>query len=102
LGTTHEAACNACQHTFTLNEGGGYHYNIQRCLACGATQAVPLEPHGPYDLERLVPALAVEPIRWKTRRRCACGGRFAADAPPRCPACRSADVIVGQVIAYYD
>jgi hypothetical protein len=102
MGTVSRAQCRICSHAFELNEGGGYYFDLQRCDACGAAQAVPVEPRGDYDIARLVPASLNKPIRWKTRKRCACGGRFAPNAPPRCPACRSADVLVGRVIAYYD
>jgi hypothetical protein len=102
MGTVSRAQCRICSHAFELNEGGGYYFDLQRCDACGAAQAVPVEPRGDYDIARLVPASLNKPIRWKTRTRCACGGRFAPNAPPRCPACRSADVLVGRVIAYYD
>jgi predicted Zn-ribbon and HTH transcriptional regulator len=33
---------------------------------------------------------------------CKCSGKFAFDALPRCPKCRSTDITEGETIMHYD
>ncbi|MCB0261456.1 MAG: hypothetical protein KDH97_09250 [Calditrichaeota bacterium] len=43
MGRTIGAICNQCDREFTINEGGGFHFDLLRCDRCGRSIGVPRE-----------------------------------------------------------
>lgn len=41
MGRTFGAICNQCNREFTINEGGGFHFELLRCDRCGRSINVP-------------------------------------------------------------
>ncbi len=128
MGMTYQAKCNACGSEFPVDDGGGFSFHMLRCDTCGATKSIGFDKlgdlhlrylkglSGPYcvasaDHDRAVREnFESEPIGReqyhaaveKKFRRCKCGGRYRFDAPPRCPDCRSTDIVEGDVTMCYD
>jgi len=79
-----------------------------RCADCGQARLVSIEDV--FGAEPEAPDASVDPAayeeydgqRWSRREQlvlelagtCDCGGRFASDAPLRCPKCRSTELDV--------
>jgi predicted Zn-ribbon and HTH transcriptional regulator len=84
MGQISQAKCNSCGHEFELGQGGGFMFELLRCDQCGETKSK--ERH--------------EVLRASTK--CACGGKFTKDAPPRCPECKSTDIEEGGATIFYD
>jgi DNA-directed RNA polymerase subunit N (RpoN/RPB10) len=117
MGRAFQAVCKSCQHTFPAEEGGGFSFDLVRCDRCGRAAAVQHEDVWDSFLAMLkgLQTMLPEPdgADWRTypgepitkdeyHRRvaakagaCPCGGRFAHDAPLRCPSCGSESVADG-------
>lgn len=115
MGTVTSQVCRDCRERFMARDGGGFFFDLLHCDTCGANRSVSHEElgdihlgfvkglPGPYALARSrldAEIKATYPGEVLTREqyraaaeatlgRCACGGTFRYDAPPRCPACRS-------------
>ena len=115
MGGSATYTCRACGTYFTVRGGGGFHFDELHCDACGAIRSVGHQELGdihfrfvkglpaPYAVSRRESDARIqrdypgEPLSEEeyhaavegTLERCACGGRFRYDAPPRCPSCRS-------------
>jgi hypothetical protein len=128
MGHSFKATCKECQAHFEADEGGGFFFHLLRCDRCGAGRTIGFEeigePHhqylkglgGPYcvassegdDLVRK--SYPGEPMTEEQYHQaveqqagnCECGGRFAFDAPLRCPQCRSTDIEEGEILIMYD
>ena len=91
------ARCLHCDHTFTVQHGGGFFFHLLRCERCGKTRSVGFDELGELHLHYVKEHLPLEPITEDDYHRgveefagrCCCGARFTFDAPPRCPKCRS-------------
>ncbi len=81
MGYGFGAICKDCGTRFPVNEGAGMTAIPFHCEACGTEKW--------FDHDAGIPlvTLASEP----DALACQCGGRFSADAPARCPECRSAN-----------
>lgn len=79
MGYTYGVICNECDEHFDVNEGSGMVAMPLHCDSCGREWWWEFGPSGPLDEQPDAPP-------------CPCGGRFTADAPPRCPRCRSRDL----------
>jgi len=94
MGHQFEATCDACGHHFTVNEGGGFMFDLLHCDTCGRTRSVSHdEVTGPYQASRHSPA--AEQAYYHALEAhagpCRCGGHFRRSARPRCPQCRSTE-----------
>ena len=76
MGRGYLAICNRCGEKFHVNEGPGMLAMPFRCEQCGREWWWEFGSGGPMGKTAAPP-------------RCDCGGSFSADAPPRCPVCRS-------------
>ena len=76
MGHTYSVICNECGGRFEVSEGSGMIAMPFHCERCGKEWWWEFGPGGPMGKEAEPP-------------RCECGGTFDADAPPRCPECRS-------------
>lgn len=74
MGHCHDAICTICGTRFTVSEGSGMIAMPFHCTRCGREWWWEFGSGGPMDKEA-DPSL------------CECGGRFAPEAPPRCPNC---------------
>lgn len=116
MGSMFGAVCGACGFHFVVHEGGGFTFEILRCDACGRERTIPHskvralheafdapwweEPAGARPKKRVKPARTKAPTPRMTFEEyhaklaefagpCKCGGRFAVEAPIRCPKCKS-------------
>jgi hypothetical protein len=115
MGSASRYICRACGTHFTARHGGGFMFDLLHCDSCGAPKSVSHEElgeihlgfikglSGPYAIARSQMDRRIQaeyPGKPLTRDEyhsaaeatldaCACGGRFAYDAPARCPGCRS-------------
>ena len=96
MGTTLEATCRDCGHSFTYNDGPGFQFALVRCNKCGGEKQVPFDKvgegvsHGDHK--------RVEEFAGK----CMCGGKYKVDAVPRCPKCKSKNFDHGGTLVHYD
>jgi hypothetical protein len=128
MGCTLTAKCLDCGESFTVDDGGGFCFHLLRCDRCGVERSVGFEElglthirylkglSGPYCIasmehdEWVRKNAPVEPLSEGEYHKsieeqagsCRCGGRYALDAPPRCPKCRSARIKQGELVQYYD
>ncbi len=94
MGYQFEATCSACDHRFTVRDGGGEMFELLHCDRCGRDRSVAYAKAG--DARQ---AEMQGPAAWQVHRqaleehagRCRCGGHFRVGAPARCPKCRSTD-----------
>lgn len=115
MGAAAGFICRACGARFMVSEGGGFVFDLLHCDTCGAERHVSHQElgdihfayvkglPGPYAVSRMDldsrikqnypgKALTRDEYRVAAERSlepCGCGGRFAYDAPVRCPQCRS-------------
>lgn len=97
------ADCGKVAHQIDGAMMAGYR---PRCADCGRAQLVPVEDVVEDEAEQTDASAgpggheADGESAWSRRQRrvlelagtCTCGGRFTADAPLRCPSCRSTDL----------
>lgn len=128
MGHTVKIKCLDCDTTTTVDHGGGFFFHLLRCDECGKTKSVNFdevgELHlrylkglpGPYCVassehdEYVQKHAQVEPISEDEYHigveslagKCNCGGKYAFDAPPRCPKCGSTRLEEGEVDIFYD
>ena len=128
MGQQIEAKCMNCGNTFEVSKGGGFVFHLLRCDECGKTKTVSFDEipelhqrylkgsSGPYCIataehDKWIQKNAdVKPISEDEYHKqiesmagsCKCSGKFAFDALPRCPKCRSTDIIEGEPTIYYD
>jgi len=126
MGHVTEATCLDCGAQFTVSAGGGFRFHRLRCDTCGKTVSVGFEELGQLYRRHLESLPLPAGVDSEERNRyiekslayapkpddhvgietildpCSCGGRFAFDAPPHCPQCRSAHIEQGRVVEYYD
>ena len=130
MGSITGQICRVCGTRFSVSEGGGFFFDMLHCDACGEARSVSHQELGdvhlryvkglgmPYAVARAEMDRAIqrdypgEPLSREEYRAavevaqapCRCGGRFAYDAPPRCPTSRSTreqwdpDETVGQML----
>ena len=105
--------CGTCSERFSVSSGGGFFFDMLHCDRCGRPQSVAHRDLGdihlrfvkgletPYAVARAAMDRDIqanypgEPIgraeyhglAEATLDACPCGGRFAYDAPARCPGC---------------
>jgi len=86
--------CRGCGHTFRAREGGGFVFDLYRCVDCDSTKSIVTRshPHG----ERTTPTEKQIGI---CRR---CGGELRNNLRPMCRKCRSRDVEIGDTLMCYD
>lgn len=115
MGSTSGYICRTCGARFTINDGGGFFFDLLHCDTCGKAKSVGHEElgaihlgyvkglPGPYavnrsEMDRRVQhEYAGEPLSEAayhaaaeaTLEPCTCGGRFRYDAVARCFECRS-------------
>ncbi len=115
MGCSTEAKCLDCGNTFTISRGGGFLFHLLRCRKCGKTKTVGFDEiegihhrylkglAGPYCIatsghdEKVRKNRDIKPVSKKEYNReielfagsCECGGRYAFNAPVRCPECFS-------------
>ena len=90
MGQSFDARCGSCGSVFTARIGGGFTFDLLHCERCG--KELVRERHQAMS-DGIDDALE--------RDRCGCGGSFSAEAPPRCPTCRSERFeVVGNHICY--
>ena len=125
MGHTNKAMCNKCGAEFKVVHGGGFLSHILRCDLCGEGKTISFGGLGEFhpshlkelsgkalqkyerDVHKHAP---VKPMSEKKCRKaaekaagkCACGGKFALTAPPRCPTCHSTDIAEGEVTTCAD
>jgi hypothetical protein len=128
MGHSFKATCKECGSQFFGSECGGIFFHLLRCDRCGEGKSIGFEeigePHqqylkglrGPYCMasseadEIVRESYPGEPITEEQYHQavellagnCECGGRFAFDAPLRCPQCRSSDIEQGEILMMYD
>ncbi len=128
MGQTYEAECKECGYKFEISEGGGFTFHQLRCDTCGASKNISFkiigEPHlryvkglqGPYCLatsesdRRIQENYPGEPLSEsdyhaaveKMAGKCGCGGLYRFRASPRCPKCRSKQLVKGEITECYD
>ncbi len=128
MGSTYSAECRKCGNRFEVSEGGGFSFHLLRCDLCSNVKHLSFEqigePHLAYLKGLDVPySMATEERDREIQRsyrgkplsqadydravekiagHCQCGGSFKFDARPRCPNCRSADIIKGDITVMYD
>ena len=107
--------CRTCGGHFTVQDGGGFFFDLLHCDACGAPRSVSHRElgdihlrfvkglPGPYAIARMTMDREIQrryPGRPSSRDEyhaaaeatlnpCDCGGRFRYEGPARCPACHS-------------
>lgn len=81
MGQSWIARCRACGRESRVSTGDGMAFRLLHCAACGRERELP------RDYPGLPQGASTGSVPG-----CACGGRFSAEAPPRCPECRSADL----------
>ena len=117
VGREFGAICKACGTRFSVSIGGGFFFHLLRCNRCGATKAMPFKELGEIHLRYLkglsMPYSVVssehdqgvkdtypgEPLKEvdyfravkRLAGKCACGGSYSFNAPPRCPECGSTE-----------
>ena len=129
MGTLYSAICNDCGAKFQVSEGGGFIFHLLRCDKCGSCKSINFESLGDIH-KKYIKGLAVpystataekdnyikknypgEPIGQQEYHRevekiagiCKCGGQYKFNAPPRCPNCKSVNIIndpEGRMICY--
>jgi hypothetical protein len=128
LGKEIKAKCLKCGKSFTIEHGGGFRFHLLRCDKCGKTKSIIFDEiyelhqrylkglSGPYCIataehdKRVQENVDIKPIGEdeyykqieSTAGSCKCSGKFAFDALPRCPKCRSTDITEGETIMHYD
>ena len=110
MGRKVKAKCLDCGEAFEVKHGGGFNFFLVRCDTCGKTRSVSFNNLSYLEASGKSPGIAsaerdgderkqapVEPVSEGERNRrieavvgrCRCRGKYASDAPPRCPTCRS-------------
>jgi len=80
MGQAYEAICQACGTRVEVNDGPSMSAIPLHCDRCGRERWWEFKDGFPTD----------EPDQVF---RCSCGGEFTSEALPRCPKCRSSDLI---------
>ncbi len=94
MGYQFEATCSACDHRFTVRDGGGERFDLLHCDRCGRSRSVEYAKVGDWRQAEEQGAAAREEYRRALEEHagpCRCGGHFRVGAPARCPKCRSPD-----------
>jgi hypothetical protein len=132
MGSQSGHVCRTCGTRFTVNDGGGFFFDLLHCDTCGDARSVGHEElgdihlgsvkglPGPYAvsragsdrrIQREYPGAPLSRAEYHaaaeaTLDPCACGGRYRYEAPARCPGCRSThrqwDVDPDAGMALYD
>jgi hypothetical protein len=115
MGRSSGYICRTCGTRFTVDEGGGFFFDLLHCDTCGDARSVGHEElgdihlgfvkglPGPYAVSRAASDRRIQreypgaPLSRDeyhaaaeaTLDPCACGGRYRYEAPARCPGCRS-------------
>ena len=128
MGTEYRAKCKKCGKKFTVSDGGGFFFHLLHCNKCGKEKSISFdkigEPHLRYIKglgtpycgasskhdEYILKNYPGEPLSEeeyhkaveKIAGKCKCGGQFRFNAPPRCPKCRSAELLRYEHVLEYD
>lgn len=128
MGRIYQAECKECGSSFEVSEGGGFTFHLLRCDLCANTKTISFkeigEPHYaflkglkvPYSIatkdsdRHIQKAYSGKPLSRedyyaaveKVAGQCRCGGSFKMDAEPRCPHCRSTNLMGGETKLLYD
>lgn len=93
MGMMVSPACRECGHRWTGEIiGPTFYVGRYRCDTCGDCREVTASDLVSDRLRRRGPWMLTREELEEVLGRCACGGTFDADAPVRCPECKSADV----------
>ncbi|MDO8584224.1 MAG: hypothetical protein Q7R83_03545 [bacterium] len=87
--------CNICDHAFEANSGGGFQFVEYRCVNCDAVKQI--ESNQRVSLDDYQP-----PTKEAVGTCDQCGGDLSDKLGPMCPQCKSRDVKMERVLAYYD
>jgi DNA-directed RNA polymerase subunit RPC12/RpoP len=82
--------CFDCGKSFKSREGGGFHFDLLRCIDCDYTTEVGLTPNGKTKKPK------------GTYKCVICGGRMLSDIKPMCPFCHSRKSEESEIISNYD
>jgi hypothetical protein len=119
MGESHSGVCSSCGHRFTVSVGGGFTFHLLHCDQCGRGKTLAFDRigelhlgyvkglRGPYSIATAAGDVVIQrEYRGKALteadyqaaveaklRKCKCGGRFTFAAVPRCPKCRSAELM---------
>jgi hypothetical protein len=119
MGTRYWAICNDCRHKFRVDEGGGFFCHLLKCDKCGGDKFISFDElgdvhlgylkglSGPYcvatsEHDKYVrenypgESLTEEEYHQEVENiagKCKCGGRYKFNAPPRCPKCKSTNIV---------
>ena len=87
--------CRKCGKEFKSRGGGGFHFFEYRCVNCDTIKIV--------KSDRTVPPGEYKPPSKEKIGVCKkCGGELRDDLAPMCPACKSREVEVKEVLLEYD
>jgi hypothetical protein len=80
--------CLVCGHEFHGSDGGGFHFNLYRCVDCDTTKSIFLNMRGKQ----------VENIG-----KCpCCGGKLRQNLTPMCPNCHERKTMLKDLQDNYD
>ena len=128
MGCLANATCLDCGQPFTVEDGGGFVFHLLRCDNCGRTKSIGFDTLGELHLRYLkgLPGpycvgtsehdkyvreqVDIQPISEEEYHRnvekiagkCECQGKYAFEAPPRCPICHSTRIKEGDITLFYD
>lgn len=101
MGKLYHYQCNSCKHEFEFTQGPIMAGHVAHCQDCGKEKLIPPDDLPPelwgyhtfdYQWE---PGLADDEPKLiaEVTGLCSCGGSYSLKAAPRCPKCRSLDLI---------
>jgi DNA-directed RNA polymerase subunit M/transcription elongation factor TFIIS len=115
MGYSYKACCRSCGNHFRADVGGGRRWELLRCSLCGSSETIAHDQimETVRNLNEQLRQVDLEDdfnrVHDEFRRSvetyagvCRCGGRLTFDAPPRCPACSSTEIELGQPWHLYD
>lgn len=125
MGSRFQAICNGCNHSFSLEKGGGMKWYQKVCDTCGSCMSIPRQgPENFIDGQQMTYLEIVkhlsDPSKWSRRggrfddveRKmlddmtsvCSCGGNLLPEwhsaVKYRCPKCKSPDLDLGDEILF--
>ena len=88
MGQGYKAICSKCGLKFWVNEGGGMLSVLFHCNKCGKEKWVDYKHTMEYENGHLTDVEYDKKVL-KILGMCKCGGKYTANARPRCPKCKS-------------
>ena len=127
MGTTYQATCLKCGHSFEAREGGGFHFHLLHCDKCGREKIIRFRDlgelqmafmkgmdfaysSGSHEFDEKAREFQGEPIDVEVYEqkveeiagKCRCRGHYQLEAKVRCPKCRSDEIENGITLVMYD